>query len=66
MSKVCELLREALKDEKKAVPEYNTLKAKMLGHKKNKSTIDKIIDDEKSHHEKLLKIAEELGCNCNK
>lgn len=36
MSKVCELLCEMMKDEKKAPSDYEKIKVKMLGHNKNK------------------------------
>lgn len=54
-----------LKDEKKAVPEYELLKSKALGHQNIKALYDKIIKDEKEHYIINKKIAKELGCLCN-
>lgn len=65
MSNLCKLIREALKDEKDAPILYTKLQGKMLGHKKNKDIIEKIIKDEKSHHDKIKEIGEELGCFCD-
>lgn len=66
MSKICNLLREMIADEKKAPNDYEKIKVKMLGHKKNKLTISKIQSQEKDHYKKVKAMAEELGCDCSK
>lgn len=66
MSKICQLLRDMMKDEKKAPGEYEKIKVKMLGHPDKKKIISKIQDDERDHYKKVREMAEELGCNCDK
>jgi len=65
MSKVCELLRDMIKDEKKAPSDYEKIKVKMLGHSDKKKIISKIQSQEKEHYKKMKVMAEELGCNCD-
>ena len=66
MSKVCELLREMMDDEKKAPSDYEKIKVKMLGHPDKKKIISKIQSQEKDHYKKVKTMAEELGCDCSK
>jgi len=66
MSKVCELLREMIKDEKKAPLDYEKIKTKMLGHPENKKIISKIQEDERNHYKKVKAMAVRLGCDCDK
>ncbi len=66
MSKVCELLREMMKDEEKAPSDYEKIKVKMLGHPNNKKIISDIQNDEKRHYKEVKEMAEELGCDCSK
>ncbi len=65
MSKICQLLREMIEDEKKAPSDYEKIKVKMLGHPDKKKIISKIQDDERDHYKKVREMAEELGCNCD-
>ncbi len=64
MSKVCEMMREMIADEKKAPGEYEKLKAKMVGHPGLKELYDEMKKDEERHYKTNLKIAEKFGCNC--
>ncbi len=64
MSKVCEMMREMIADEKKAPGEYEKLKTKMLGHPELKELYDEMKKDEERHYKTNLKIAEKFGCNC--
>ncbi len=64
MSKVCVMMREMIKDEKKAPAEYEKLKAKMLGHPELKKLYDEMKKDEERHYKINKNIAEEFGCNC--
>lgn len=66
MSKICDLLREMMKDEKKAPSDYEKIKVKMFGKPKNKKIISEIQNDERDHYKKVLLMAEELGCKCDK
>ena len=66
MSKVCDILQEAIEDEKEAIPFYEKLKVNIIGHPDIKKKISKIQDDEKRHHEEIKIISEKLGCNCIK
>ena len=65
MSKVCELLREMIEDEKKAPSDYEKIKVKMLGHPDKKKIISEIQNQEKEHYKKMREMAEELGCHCD-
>lgn len=64
MSKVCEMMREMIADEKKAPAEYEKLKVKMLGHPELKKLYDEMKKDEERHYKINKKIAEDFGCNC--
>ena len=66
MSKVCEMMREMIKDEKKAPSDYEKLKVKMLGHPNIKKLYDEMKKDEERHYKTNLKIAEKFGCDCSK
>ena len=65
MSKICNLLHETMKDEKKAPSDYEKIKVKMLGHPDNKKIISKIQTQEKDHYKKVKLITKELGCKCD-
>ena len=64
MSKVCEMMRDMIEDEKKSPGEYDKLKAKMLGHPELKELYEEMKKDEERHYKTNLKIAKEFGCNC--
>lgn len=65
MSNHCKKLRYALKDEEKAVPEYQELRAKAIGHPDIQAEYDKIIQDETEHRATVLRIAKKFGCVCD-
>ena len=62
MSNLCNILRNLIEDEKKAPKEYKKLRAKMIGHPKDKALIDETVIDEKRHHKNMLRLAKKHGC----
>jgi len=66
MSKICNLLRDMMEDEKKAPLDYEKIKVKLFGHPDKKKIISIIQSQEKDHYQKVKDIAKELGCNYDK
>lgn len=64
---ICNLLREAIKYEREAPPMYRTLLEKMINRgvidNSEKSTLSRIIIDEKWHEKSISEIAESKSCD---